>query len=138
MKATLSEMSKFVVLPGLPSGQDAQWSDMRAHLYLNQVLLFNFSPDKMGTRTHREILTLYKAIDLLLEGSLPALGDLLCQRLKALETALREGGWSTARHQELLPPAAASLTSPQEVDHVLRAEVRQQKLAEALQKRKPK
>jgi hypothetical protein len=131
MRATLEEMSKYVTIPGLPTGETVDWHQMRASLYMTQVLLFQHPPEKMGVRTHRELLTLSRAVDLLLEGQLPALGDLLCQQMKALETALKEGGWSNARNQQVIPASSASMTTAEEQDYLLRSERRQQKLVEA-------
>ena len=68
----------------------------------------------IGVRSHRELITLGTAIDLLIMGELPELGDLLMQRLKALETSLVGSNWISARHQELIPPRAASLSSESE------------------------
>ena len=131
MRTTLEEMSKYVTIPGLPTGETVDWHQMRASLYMTQVLLFQHPPERMGVRTHRELLTLSRAVDLLLEGHLPALGDLLCQQMKALETALKEGGWSNARHQQVIPASSASMTTAEEQDYLLRSERRQQKLVEA-------
>ena len=59
----------------------------------------------IGVRSHRELIIM---------GELPELGDLLMQRLKALETSLVGSNWISARHQELIPPQAASLSSESE------------------------
>jgi hypothetical protein len=88
----------------------------------------------MGVRNHRELVTLGKAIDLLLSGQLGELGDLLVQRLKAVETAVADQNWSTARHQELIPAQAASLTTEQERRKAARMELAQGKLRELVSK----
>ena len=46
--------------------------------------------DKIGMRSHRETLTLGKAIDGLLSGNLALVGDVLLQRLKAVEGSLAD------------------------------------------------
>ena len=58
--------------------------------YVNQILLAGHQGGSPGVRNQREAVTLGTAIDLLLNGSLASLGDLLMQRLKALETAMQE------------------------------------------------
>ena len=52
------------------------------------------------SRDSKEIGLLCRALDMLKEGKLDSLSDLLAARLMAVETATRQG-WSTARHLEL-------------------------------------
>ena len=60
----------------------------------------------------RELQSLAEAVDLLMRGRLASVGDVLIQRFRAVEAAsLEEGGWSVARHLELLPEAAVSSMS---------------------------
>ena len=68
-------------------------------------------PGKYRREEPPRLMTLGTSLDHLLQGRLAELGDLLMQRLKALETSLGDQGWATARHQELIPPLAATLTS---------------------------
>lgn len=78
------------------------WDQRRVMAY--QIMLANHQRGGPGVRNQSEAVSLGSAIDLLLEGSLAALGDLLMQRLKALETAMQEQNWQSARHQELISP----------------------------------
>ena len=84
--------------------RDVSRRERSRELYINQIVLTQHPPQSIGVRNSRELITLGTGIDLLLQGRLAELGDLMAQRLKALETSLGEQGWVTARHQELIPP----------------------------------
>ncbi|CAK0909926.1 unnamed protein product, partial [Prorocentrum cordatum] len=56
---------------------------------------------EMGVRKVREMRTVGECLDALLRGELDHLGDLLIQRLKALEQATKDGRWQVAQHLEL-------------------------------------
>ena len=58
--------------------------------------------------------TLAEALDALLRGELAAVGDLLMQRLKALEVATKDGDWHVARQLELIPENDVGLAAPGE------------------------
>lgn len=73
----------------------------------------------------------------MLTGQLGALGDLLIQRVKALETSIGDMGCSTAKHQELIPPVGASLTSDPERRKAAKAEMAAMKLKEMVAKSRP-
>ena len=105
--------------------------------YVNQIMLANHSNQTLGIRI-REAQTLGRAIDMLMAGNLGGLGDLLMQRLKALETAVAEQSWNSARHQELIAPQAASLTNQAERESAAKAEARASKLRATLGKNKSK
>lgn len=51
----------------------------------------------------REMHLLANALDLLRQGDLDVLGDLLASRFMSVHQSLLDGGWSTARHLELMP-----------------------------------
>ena len=82
-------------------------------------------------RSHREPITLGTAIDMLIMGELPELGDLLMQWLKVLETSLVDSNWM---HQELIPPQAASLTSESDRRRAAKQEAASLKLKELMSK----
>ena len=56
-----------------------------------------------NTAITRELHHLANAIDMLRAGTLDSLGDLMASRFMALHQASLDGGWSAARHMELLP-----------------------------------
>jgi hypothetical protein len=73
-------------------------------------------------RSAREVKFVPYLIDLLLEGKVLESLDVLCQRLKALETAHAQDGegWAAAGHLELQPTGATSLLEPGERHYVQR------------------
>eukprot|EP00438_Fugacium_kawagutii_P005652 Skav226154 [mRNA] locus=scaffold3275:7240:8613:+ [translate_table: standard] len=117
---------------GVP--EEDQWMQLRMMAYVNQVILSQHPQSSMGIRNYRELVTVGTAIDLLLSGHLAQLGDLLMQRMKALESSLNDQGWQQARHQELIPPVGASLTSEMERRRSAKQELASAKLKEAIQK----
>ena len=127
-------MSKFLAERDESTEDAEKWQGRRIMSYVSQVLLNHHPMAKIGIRSYREVITVGNALDLLLQGRLPECGDLLIQRLKALETSFQEGTWSSARHQELIPAVGASMTSQAERELTTKAELRAQKLRLALQK----
>ena len=69
---------------------------------------------ELGKRAQREFLTLATALDQLIMGNIPEVGDLLVQRLKAIETAASDHNWEVAQNLELLQPETPSLLSRSE------------------------
>ena len=134
LKEGLKEMSKFLAERDEGGEDTEKWQGRRVMSYVSQVLLSHHPLAKIGIRSYREVITVGNALDLLLQGRLPECGDLLVQRLKALETSFQEGNWSSARHQELIPAVGASMTSQAEREMTAKAELRAQKLRMALQK----
>ena len=136
LKSGMEEMSRYLA-DRVGDGQDEiRWDQRRVMAYINQILLVGHQGGGPGVRNQREAVTLGTAIDLLLSGSLASLGDLLMQRLKALETAMQEQNWQAARHQELISPQTASLTNPGERELASRTEIRMMKLRAATMKAK--
>ena len=76
------------------------WKDTKVGAYVSQVLFVNHPPEQLGLRNSREIITLSTCLDLLLTGQLARLGDVLIQRLKAVESSVTEG-WAVAKHYDL-------------------------------------
>eukprot|EP00959_Pyramimonas_sp_CCMP1952_P116002 2425040-Pyramimonas_sp.AAC.1 len=56
----------------------------------------------MSQHSVHEMRTIAHAIDGLLEGELPEVGDLLIQRLTALELSARDKDWAVASQLELM------------------------------------
>ena len=100
--------------------------------YLRQIILL--AHPNMTLRMQRELQTISLTLDHLLAGRLTQATDTLTQRFKACETALWENGWQTARHLELIPPAAASLVRAEEREMAARQELKAAKLKESLRK----
>lgn len=136
LKKGILEMQRYLAAraEGGEADIEEDWTRSRMLSYINQVILVQHPPSAIGLRNQRELLTLGTAVDYLLSGRLGELGDLLMQRIKALETSLAESSWMTARHQELIPPQAASLTTEEERRKVAKMELAATKLKEAMGK----
>lgn len=102
---------------------------------MNQVLFNQHPPASIGMRNARELVTLAEALDLLMEENFAGLGDLLMQRMKAVEASLSEG-WGVANYQELIPPPKATLTTDQERAFATRHALQQKKLQETAARKK--
>ena len=81
--------------------------------YLLTVMVPTYK-EKMGVRLLRELRTLAAALDEIAQGKPAAAGDILSQRLKALELQLSDGGWQRAQYFELIPPEGAGLAERSE------------------------
>ena len=98
-----------------------------AMLYLQNILKVTQSA-KMKGPERRELETLAAAMDLITDGCMSQAGDLLMQRFKSLETAVREQAPNIGRLQELLPGEDQGLTSIQERSYATRQLLRTHRL----------
>ena len=130
LRSALREMKRYLAARGEANKEDLTAG--RVVSYLHQILLPQYP--KAGLRSQRELVTLATGLDMLLEGDLGRLGDLLVQRFKAIEASLSaDGNWSVARHQELIP-IQASLSTRAELTEAAKAELRALKLKQQLHK----
>lgn len=135
LQSGMQELQRFLANRTEAAGEgDGHWTEYKMMGYINQVILSQHPQATMGIRNYRELITLGNSIDLLLSGRLPELGDLLMQRLRALEAALNEQSWQTARHLELIPVQGASLTSEVDRRRAAKQEMSSLKLREMTQK----
>ena len=102
--------------------------------YYQTVFLQRFPESVVGVRNAREFKTLALILDLLLAGDLAGLGDVAVQRFKALESAVGDGGWTMARHHELIPSQEVGLSSEAERSVVARSELQRVRLEDASRK----
>lgn len=136
LRKGLEQMSQYLAARvGESDDVGETWRDQRVGAYLNQVLFTQHPPKEIGVRNVRELITLGECIDLLMSNELPRLGDVLMQRLKAVEASLSEG-WAVASQQELIPGPRATLTAPAEKSFAAKQALQHQKLEELLRKRK--
>ena len=135
MKSGLEEMGRYLADRIGEAGEEVPWHQRRVMAYINQIMMAGGQGAGVGVRNQREAMTLGGALDLLLSGSLASLGDLLMQRLKALETAMQDQNWQAARHQELIAPQMASLSTVAEKESAGKSELRQQKLRQSMMKK---
>ena len=131
---SLNEMIRFLAERSEVGSDGKTWAGQKVMAYLSQVVMANHPPSKMGMRSHRELVTLAMAVDEILAGQFQQALDLLLQRFKAVEASLVDGNWSTAKHLEIIPPAAASLTTEEERARAAKAELSSLKLKEAMNK----
>ena len=78
---------------------------------------------------------LAQALDNLLRGELPELGDLLMQRFKALQVGITTG-WRLGEQLELVDKKDLSLAGTDEMGEAVRSRLRTQKLEEGMSKAK--
>lgn len=135
LRSGLEQMSRFLAQRVGEGAVAESWRGQKVSAYLNQVLFTQHPPSVIGLRNARELTTLSMALDLLMEQKFPELGDLLMQRMKAVEVSLTEG-WSVANHQELIPAPKASLTTEQERSFAARQVVQRRRLEDVVSPRK--
>ena len=85
----------------------------------------------MQARNAREMKIVGECLDALLLGRLPELGDMLMQRLKALQQAHLDGHWQTATHLEVAGRSTTGLTSAVELREAVRGHVMEARLRDA-------
>ena len=135
LKSGLEEMRRYLL--DKPGGGAAMaeagsnWRETTVGAYVSQVLFANHPPEGMGLRNAREIVTLSTSLDLLPSGQLARLGDVLMQRMKAVELP---DGWAVAKHYELIPPSKPAITTDKERDFAAKAALRAAKWKESLQR----
>ena len=135
LRSGLEQMNKFLAArSGAEGSASVSWRDQRVGAYLHQVLFNQHPQHVIGVRNTRELVTLAEAIDLLMEERLASLGDLLMQRMKAVEASLTEG-WGVANFQELIPPPRSTLTTDQERAFAARHAIQQRRLQDTTRKK---
>ena len=91
---------EFLTKDGIMEAEDEPMaSGQRPKLVTYYQLAIRPALDPRG-RDSKELALLCRALDLLREGRLDGLGDMLAARLMAVETATRQG-WPVARHLEI-------------------------------------
>ena len=76
--------------------------------YLLTILIPEYK-QKLGLRQIRELRTLCRTLDLIVEGADRQAADLVAQRIKAIELSLSEESWVRAQHLVLIPKEGANL-----------------------------
>jgi len=83
-------MGKFLAEREDAFEEKERWRGRKVMSYISQVMLNKRPLSKIGLRSYREVLSIGPALDHLLQGQLAECGDLLMQRLKALETSFQD------------------------------------------------
>ena len=107
-------------------------SRLRAQVvqYLTTILKMSKTGGGLGLRNERELRTLAEALDRLISGHVAAVGDILIQRFKAVETAAADQSWDLAGHLELIPRAEVSSVATDEKEAAVAIKLRELKVAE--------
>ena len=134
----MSEIEKVVTDRDGPASSASELPTGKFLQYFLTVLLPRHGAERIGLRNMREIRTLCTGLDLLVEGRLAFLGDLMVQRLKALEIAICDGQWSVAQHHELIPPTDSGLVGPNERAQAAKSELERLRIAEAVTRAGPR
>ena len=138
LKSGMTEMSRYLA-DRAGDDMEGSWHNRKVMAYVSQVMLNQGAGGQgVGVRNQREAITLATCLDLLTGGNLAGLGDVLIQRLKALEAAMADQNWQSARRLELIPPQSAALATTGEKDQASKVELRMLKLRSAITKTKTK
>ena len=119
---------------GAPFSLAAQQSTLTppsATPYLLTVLA-PLHKDKMGLRQMRELRTITACLDEIARGNPQKGGDILSQRLKALELQMADGGWSRAQYLELISPEGATLAERSEQAMASKEQAQEARMRQAL------
>ena len=92
----------------------------------------------MGVRYVREMRMIGECPDARTRGDLPQLGDMLMQKLKAIEQTTKDGHWKVAEHLELVDSTDIGLASSAEVSAAVATYSEGAKLKERLSRAGPK
>eukprot|EP00438_Fugacium_kawagutii_P018972 Skav207124 [mRNA] locus=scaffold1369:302986:308136:- [translate_table: standard] len=133
---SLKEMEKYLAGQSERGLEPGEWRNLKVRAYLNQIVLSAHPPSKIGIRAHRELITLACVLDEMLASRYLQALDIVMQRFKAVEASIQDGNWNLARHYELIPAAGAKLSNDSERERAVRAEVRELKLKDAVEKDK--
>ena len=136
LEAGLSELRRFLSARGGLDGGDVDRLAPVVVQYLRTVYDGAHPPSEQGVRNKNEMELVAECIDSLLRGELPRLGDILMQRLKALQVASKHG-WNFAKQLELTNRHDVNLVSAEELGEAARISIAGQKLAESIGKARP-
>ena len=111
----LLKMQNLLAKEGAPINQErpGNMTPATATAYLLTILIPTHRK-KLGVRLLREMRTIAGAVDEIARGKPEAAGDILSQRLKALELQLVDNSWQRAQFLELIPQEGAGLSERSE------------------------
>jgi len=116
---------------GLREGADGSETRPKVLGYLQAIVFGHFPVAQVRINTVRELQTLATALDLLENGALAQLSDVLMQRFKALELSLSDSSWQIASELEIVPDHRPTLASMDEQDLARRSAGLRRRLLEA-------
>ena len=103
--------------------------------YVNTIIRVT-QGQNLGKRDSQELSTLGAACDLISDGKVAQAGDLLIQRFKSVESAVRNQEWETGKQQELIQDHHLGMSSLQEREVAQKMVVRKATLAQSLSSNK--
>lgn len=111
----LLKMQTLLAKEGAPINQErpGNMTPATATAYLLTILIPTHR-ERLGVRLLREMRTIAGAVDEIARGHPEAAGDILSQRLKALELQLVDNSWQRAQFLELIPQEGAGLSERSE------------------------
>ncbi|CAK0827383.1 unnamed protein product [Prorocentrum cordatum] len=133
MAAGLKQIREYLAQRG-GADNDDELDRMASNVvqYITSVWHGMHPQNEMGVRNVREMRMIGECLDALTRGDLPQLGDVLMQRLKAIEQATKDGHWKIAEHLELIDSTDIGLASSAEVSAAVASYSEGAKLKDAL------
>ena len=125
----LLKMQNLLAKEGAPINQErpGNMTPATATAYLLTILIPTHR-ERLGVRLLREMRTIAGAIDEIARGNPEAAGDVLSQRLKALELQLVDNSWQRAQFLELIPQEGAGLSERSEQAMAAREQMQDMKI----------
>ena len=125
----LLKMQNLLAKEGAPINQErpGNMTPATATAYLLTILIPTHR-ERLGVRLLREMRTIAGSIDEIARGNPEAAGDVLSQRLKALELQLVDNSWQRAQFLELIPQEGAGLSERSEQAMAAREQMQDMKI----------
>ena len=137
LEDALTEVRRFLVARG---GADKAAVDRLMPLfttYFRSVWQGAHPPSEVGARTNNEMELICSVLDDLISGDLESLGDVLVQRLRALQVSVTQG-WEVAEQLELSGRRDVSLVGTNMMSDAVQSRLRMAKLEESTSRAKAK
>ena len=115
MASGLSQIREYLARRGGATLDELDGLSANVVQYITSVWHGMHPQGEMGVRNVREMRMVGECLDALQRGELPKVGDMLMQRLKAIEQATKDGHWQVAQHLELVDSTDIGLASQAEV-----------------------
>ena len=132
----VQQIKRFLIGRGGATDSEVENLSSVVMTYLNSVWHGAHPHHQVGKRSAQEIRTIGECLDALLRGELSELGDMLMQRLKAIQQAHTDGHWNVAGQLEICQSADVSLISEKEKRAALKGTETTLKIEESLKKAK--
>jgi len=128
LESGLSQIKRFLSQRNGGSPDEQQAMAANVVQYITSVWSGVHPTSEMGLRNAREMRTIGECLDALVSGDLLGVGDMLMQRLKAIEQSHKDGHWNTAQHLELCGDLDVGLAPREELQEAIRGRLTYDKL----------